>query len=141
MVKAGFGVRCADILRLRAVDLIAKDPATARAMGIHATAAIVAFPTGRDAGDENAVSGAEGRDAVANGVDNADSFMSQDATWRATRHVALENMQISATDGRLDDLHHRIARRPDLRLWPVFKTLKAGSMIDKRFHVILLCCS
>ena len=71
------------ILGLRAIDLIAEDPAARGAMGIHPAAAIIAFAAGGDAGNENVIALMEGSDAGAGFLDHADPFVTEDAPGRA----------------------------------------------------------
>ena len=60
-IEAGVGIGDADKLGLRAVDVVAEDPAAGRAMRVHLLAAIVAFAAGADAGDQDPVARLEGR--------------------------------------------------------------------------------
>ncbi len=126
------------ILGLRAVDLVAEDPAAGGAVGVHLPAAIVAFAAGRDAGDEHAVARLERRDAGADLVDDADAFVAENAARRAGRDVALEDVQVGAADGGLDDFDDGVARRADFGLGSLFERFFSGSVIDERFHESLL---
>ena len=84
-IEARVGMRNADIFGLRAVDLVAEDPAAGRAMRINALAAIFAFAAGRNAGDQHAVAGLEGGDAGADAFDDADALVAEDPSRRAGR--------------------------------------------------------
>ena len=74
-IKAGVGPWDADEFRLRAVDGIAKDPATMLAVGAHAATTILALPTCGDAGDDHTVTHLESSDAASDFFDHADAFM------------------------------------------------------------------
>lgn len=102
-VEARVRVRVAHVLGLGAIDLVAEDPATGRAMRIHAAPAIFAASARRDARDQHMVAGVERGDAAADLFDDADALVPQDAPRSATRHVTLEDMQIGPADRRLDD--------------------------------------
>ena len=84
-IEAVVRVGNADELGLRAVDRVAEDPAAGRAVRIHLLAAILAFATGADAGDQNMVARLEGRHAGANFVDDADALMTENAAGLASR--------------------------------------------------------
>ena len=63
--------------------------------------------------------------------------MAEYAPGRAGRHVTFKNMQICATDGRLDDFDDRIRRRGNGRFRPIFESFLSRSVIDKRLHISL----
>ena len=126
-IKARVGVRDADVLGLRAIDLVAENPAAGRAMRIHAATAVLALAAGRDAGDENAVAGTECGDAGADGIDDADAFMAEDAARCAGRDVAFEDMQVGAADRRLRYLHDRVGRCLYRGFWAVFDAFQPWS--------------
>jgi hypothetical protein len=63
--------------RLEAGRLITpENPATSRAMGIHAAAAVVTFTARRDAGNKDVVAGFERGNRCPYLLDHADAFMS-----------------------------------------------------------------
>ena len=97
-------MRDAHVFGLRAVDLVAEDPAASGAVRIHAAAAIVAFAAGGDARDEHAIADGNAVTAGADLLDHADALVTEDAAGRTGRHVAFEDVQVGAADGRLDDL-------------------------------------
>ena len=78
-IEARVRVGDADELGLRAVDLVAEDPAAGRAVRVHQLAAIVAFAAGADAGDQHPVSRLERRDGRPDLLDDADALVAQDA--------------------------------------------------------------
>jgi hypothetical protein len=63
-----------------------------------------------------------------------DTLVAEDATGRARRHVAFQDVQIGAADGRLGDPDDGVRRLIDSRLWSVFQSFLAGAMIYKSFH-------
>ena len=80
------------------------------------------------------IAGLEGSDADTDFVDDADAFMSKNAPRGGFRKVALQNMQISATDRRLGKLDESIGRRGDLRNRTILQGLLSRSLIHKSFH-------
>jgi hypothetical protein len=89
-------MRDAHIFGLRAVDLVAEDPAAGGAMRIHALAAIFAFAASRDARDQDAVAGTETGDTGADAVHHPDAFVTENAAGLTRRHVPFENVQIGS---------------------------------------------
>ena len=126
VVKAGIGKRNADIFGLGAIDLVAENPTAVDAMRVHSASAIVAFSARGDAGNDHAIAGMKPGDRRADFLDHSYAFMTQDATWRAGRHVAIENVQIGSADRRLDNLDDGIRRRGDFRLRPIFEGFFPG---------------
>jgi hypothetical protein len=57
-------------------------------MRVHATAAIFAFATGRDARDQDMVAVAKLDDAGTDSFDDANTLVADNAPWRAAWHVA-----------------------------------------------------
>jgi len=133
-IQAGVGMRYPHKFRLCPVDLVAQDPAACGAVGIHQFAAVKALAAGADAGNQDPVSWLERGDSGANGIDHPDTFMAKNPTGLTGRNVALENMKIGATDGRLRNPDHGVARRGDFRLRVVEQCLLAGSLINECFH-------
>src|ERR1700680_1220686 len=58
---------------------VAGTPAAWRAMGVHATAAVITFSTRRDARNKDVVAGFERRNRCPHLLDYADALVSQDA--------------------------------------------------------------
>ena len=83
-IEARVRIGNADELGLRAVDLVAEDPAAGGAVRVHQLPAIIAFAAGADAGDQDMVSRLERRDGRPNLVDDADALMAQNAARLAT---------------------------------------------------------
>jgi hypothetical protein len=133
-VEAGVRMRNAHVLGLRAVDGVAQDPAAGGAVRIHAAAAVLALAARRDARDEHVVAGVERGHAGADGLDDAHALVPEDAARRAARHIALEDVQVGAADGRLADLDDGVARRLDLGLGMVFERFEAGAPVYECFH-------
>jgi hypothetical protein len=127
-------MRDAHIFGLRAVDLVAEDPAAGGAMRIHALAAIFAFAASRDARDQDAVAGTETGDTGADAVHHPDAFVTENAAGLTRRHLPFENVQIGSANGRLGDLYDCIGRSGDGGHRSFLKRLLAGTLIDKRFH-------
>ena len=134
MVETGIGVGNADVLGLGAVDLVAKDPASRGAVREHQLPAINAFAASGDAGDQDPVTHFEGRDGRSDLVDDADALMTENAPRLATRHVALEDMQVRSANGGFDNLDDCVSRCRDFRFWLCLQSLFVGSQIDERFH-------
>src|SRR5271169_4634941 len=101
-------MRDADILRLRAVDLVAENPAAGRAMRKHRPPAILAFAAGRDTRDQHPVAWLECRHGPANLLNDADTLVAENAPRLASREVALEDVQVGAANRRFRDLDDRI---------------------------------
>ena len=62
-------------------------------------------------------------DSSADGLDNPNTFMSQNGTRLASGHVAFQNVQISSTYRSFSMLNNRIARLFNLGLWSFFEYL------------------
>ena len=124
----------ADIFGLGAVDDMAEDPASGRAMRVHAATAVFAFSARRDAGDQNPVAGLEGCDPGSDRFDDADAFVAQNAARCTGRHVTFQDMKVGPADGCLHDLHDRIARGLDLRPGPVLQRRLAGTAVNECLH-------
>ena len=67
-------------------------------------------------------------------LDDADALVAENAARLAGRHVALEDVQVGAANGRLGDLDDRVRRRGNLRLRMVFEGLFARPSIDQGLH-------
>jgi len=124
----------ADELRLRAVDGVAQDPAAGGAMRIHLLAAIDAFSTSADAGDQNAITRLKYRDGGTDLIDNTDAFVTQNAAGLATWQIPFEDMKIGAANCRFRDLDDCVRRRRDFWLRTIHQGFLADGLIDKRLH-------
>src|SRR5271156_5826733 len=103
-------------------------------MGIHLLAAISALPTRADARDQYALSRFERGHAWAYLVDDARTFMAENAPRLAGRDVALENVQVRAADRGLADPDDGVGGGVDHRLGSFFNRFLAWAKIDERFH-------
>ena len=126
------------VLRLGAIDRVAEDPAARGAMGIHATAAVIAFAACRDARDQHAVAWAEDGHARAYEVNHANTFVPENSTRCASRNVTLQDVQIRAADRGLRDLHDGVVGRSELRLSTIFNSFLARTVVDEGFHIVCL---
>ena len=124
-IKAGIRIRDTDELGLRAVDLVAEDPAAGRAMREHLLAAIFAFAAGADAGDQDMVSRFECGHGRPDLLNDADALMTQNATGRTSRDVTLEDVQVGPADRRFHDLDDGVRGRLDFRLRVILQGLLA----------------
>ena len=111
-------------LGLRAVDLVAEDPAAAaEALAGVALPAVLARAARRDARHEHAVADLHTARAVADRHDRADRLVAEDATVGHRRHVALHDVQIGAADRRRLDPHDRVGAVDDHRIGDLFPCL------------------
>ena len=108
-------VRHQQILRLRAVDRVAKTPASHRpaaeavaALRVLAREAGAALPAGRDGPDQHAVADVVAGDARAEFLDDAHRFMADDEP-RLHRILAAHDMEIGAADRGGSDAQDRLA--------------------------------
>src|ERR1017187_647621 len=92
MVETCLCMRNADKFGLRAVDAVAKNPTAGGAVRVHQLPTIRTFAAGTNAGDENLVTWFERRDRRPNLIDDADAFMTQNASRLTTRNVPFQNM-------------------------------------------------
>ena len=100
-IEACVRVGNANELGLRAVDLVAENPAAGGAMRIHELSAIVAFAAGADAGDQDPVSRFERGDGRADLLDDADALVAENAAGLTGRDVAFEDVKVGAANRRL----------------------------------------
>src|SRR6266436_2560818 len=124
----------AHVFRLSPVDRVAEDPAAGGAVRVHGAAAVFAFAAGRDARDQDAVAGAEGSDAGPCLLDRAHTLVAENAPGSASRDIALEDMQVRATDSRLRDSDDRVGCCGDRRHRSLLELLLAWSQVDEGFH-------
>ena len=133
--RGGVGVRHPDVLGLRAVDLVAEDPAAAlQALPVARLAAVPAASAGADAGDQNTVAGAQTAHAVAGLLDGPDGLVAQDPALADRGHVALEDVQVGPADGGRVDPHDDVAVVGDLRVRHLFPGLLTGTVVDEGSH-------
>jgi hypothetical protein len=64
--------------------------------------------------------------------------MAEDASWSTGRHIAFENVQIGAADGRLHDFDDCVGWGCDVRPWTFLKSFLSRSEVDERLHDTLL---
>ena len=114
-------MRDAHELGLRAVNLVAQNPAARAAVRGHALAARRAAPAGADAGDQHPVTGFECRHGLADTVHNADAFVAEDGAGFAGGHIAFEDVQVGAANRRARELDDGIAGQLDARLGTVIE--------------------
>ena len=72
-----------DVLGLRPVDRVAENPAASRAVRVHAAAAVLAFATRGDAGNQNVITRMEGGYAGSDVLDDTNSLMAENAARQA----------------------------------------------------------
>ena len=74
-------MRNADVLGLGAVNLISKNPTAGFALRGHLLAAVMAGSAAGDAGDDYHLADGQVRNSGAESLDDADTFMADDAAW------------------------------------------------------------
>ena len=67
-------------------------------------------------------------------LNHAHAFMAQYGTFSNFRDIALEDMQVRATDGRVEDTNDSIGRFIDDRCWNLGPALFARPLIGECFH-------
>jgi hypothetical protein len=127
-------MRNANPFGLCAINLIAENPAAARAVRVHAAPAIFTPPACGDARDKNAVASAKSRDAWPGFVDNASPFVAQDPSGTACWNIALQDVEVGAAYRRLGNPHDGIAWVSYVRNGPVFDDFLAGAFVNQCFH-------
>jgi hypothetical protein len=103
-------------------------------MGIHLLAAETAFSAGGDAGNQNMVAFFVGCHSRADGLDNAHTFMSENASGGAGWHVTFQNMQVCPADRGFGNAHNRVSLGENAGNRALFNSAFMGSEIDKGFH-------
>ena len=73
-------------------------------------------------------------DSGADRVNYTHTFVSKDSACRASWHVALDDMKISATNRCFIDLDDCISRRSDFRFGAVLERNFTGTEIGECFH-------
>ena len=122
-------------LRLGSVDQVAEDPpAASQALPVAAFPAETTESTSRDAGNQDTLTNFARLHARADLDDGADGLVSEDPARRRLRHVALQDVQIRATDRRGVDLHDDIAVVLDRGIGHLGPALLARSLVHKCFH-------
>ena len=115
-IQTRVGVRSPNVLGLCAVNLIAEDPTASSAMRVHPAPAVFALAAGRDAGNQNAITFAEGRNTGTDGIDNPDTLVPENSARCAGWDMAFQDVQVRTADRRLDDFHNCITGRLNFRL-------------------------
>lgn len=108
-------------------------------MTVHALLAHGTARTAGDARDQHAVAGLEGADGVAAFFDDTDALMADGGAFVARRHVALQDVQVGAADGGVDDLDDGVGRLLDGRLGLVLELDGVLTAVDEGFHGGCLC--
>jgi len=105
-------------------------------MRIHEFSAIDAFAAGGDAGDQDPVSRFERCDGGPDLFDDANALVAENPAGLTGRDVALEDVKVSAANGRQSHLDDRVGRRRDARLWALLKgrDFLFRAEIDESFH-------
>src|SRR5262249_42918216 len=135
--RGGIGVRHPDVLGLRAVDLVAEDPAAAfQALPVAYLPAVPAAPAGADAGDQRAIARAETAHAVADLLNGSHGLVAQDPAVADRGHVPLEDVQVGAADGDRLDPYDDVAIVGDLRIRCFFPGLLTGTVVDEGSHAL-----
>lgn len=80
------------------------------------------------------IAGFKCRDGIASFLDNANAFMAKNATRFTGRHVAFQNMQISAADRGFENTDDGVRIFLNFRFGPLFKSLLSWTTINKGFH-------
>src|SRR6202034_3544637 len=120
----------ADEFSLSAVDGVAENPPSGRAVREHLFAAIDAFAASTHAGYKDAISRLEHRDSRPNLFNDANTLMAENAAGLAGRDITLEDVQIGPADRRLCYFDDRIGWRRDFWFWTIFQSFFAGPPIN-----------
>src|SRR5215472_9298261 len=127
------------ILRLRTVDVVAENPATAtEALAVLSFATVPALAASRDARDQNLLSWPDCPYPAAYLDDRCDRLVPEDAAAAHLRYVTGQNMQVSAADCGRVHLHDRICIVCNLRVRHLFNCLMARPVVDHCTHVTRL---
>ena len=110
MEETRIGKRNADILGLRPIGRMPKDPARFGAVRKQSSLAVVAVAAVADTGYQHRVAFLVAQDATANAVDGADAFMADGDALLAGRDVSLEDMEVGAADGGVFDFDDGVGR-------------------------------
>src|SRR5271157_5171064 len=95
----GVGEGDADVLRLGAVDQVAENPPTApEALAVAGLTAEAAPSAGRDARDEDVISGPQVLHTAAHLLDGADRLVAEDAAFADLGNVPFQDVQVGAAD-------------------------------------------
>jgi hypothetical protein len=88
---------------------VAEDPASAaEALPVLAGSTEATAATGRDTGDKDPVSDATTRHGRTDLLDRPYGLVTEDPAVADGRHVALQDVQVSAADRHCVDAHHRV---------------------------------
>ena len=71
-------------------------------------------------------------------VDDSNPFMAQDPAWGASRDIPFQDMEVSAADCGLCNLHDSVIRGLNDGLRPFFQSFEAGTAINQGFHGTIL---
>jgi hypothetical protein len=139
--QAGPGERDSRVLGLQPVDQVAEDPADAAdllAMRRHAPGAVAATAAVGDRRDDHLVARRQPGHGGAEFGDRADRLVAENPSVRDGWHVALEDVQVRAADGRGVDPDDRIGGVLDGRIGDLFPRLGGGTVVDQCLHRCLL---
>ena len=130
------GERNADVLGLRAVDLVTEDPASAtEALPVHAFAAVAAGAAGGDARHQHAIAGLAGLDARPDRLDRADRLVAEDPPGRDRWDITLENVQVGAADRHRIDANDGVGVIDNVGFGTSSHVLSTWSVIDDCVHL------
>ncbi len=119
---------------------MSEDPADAAhrlAMRGHGALAVFAAPALGDRRDQHPVAHRKPLDRVADRGDRADGLVAEDPAVGHRRHIALQDVQIGAADGRGVDAYDDVGGSLDSRISVVFPALMTGTVINECLHEIL----
>src|SRR5690606_20615144 len=127
-------MRDAYVLRLSTVDQMTEDPAAVLAVRVHLLLTVLALPARGNARNDHPVAWRGVGGGIAHFYDHADSLMPENTAFGDRRHVALENVQIGATDCRLGDFHNGIRRMGNLGRGNGLTGLLASPLENQSVH-------
>ncbi len=70
--------------------------------------------------------------------DHSHSFVAEHRAGQAGRHIALEDVQVRATDGGVQNLHHRVAGVDNVWFRDVLDGFLVGAAVYKCLHGLAL---
>ena len=76
--------------------------------------------------------------AGAHFLDDADAFVPENAARRAGRHIALQDVQVGAADGRPGNLYDGVGGCADFGYGTRFQRYPSRSFVDESLHDVLL---
>src|SRR5207245_2636290 len=90
VIQTGVGMGDSHVLRLCAVNGVAKNPSAEPTVRVHPFPAVLTLATCGDAGNQHAVADAKACHGRADGLHDSDALMAEDPTVRNARHVTLQ---------------------------------------------------